>query len=51
MVATQLDRLKSDLHKIEAFVQELREEGREDLSKKVWSKRDYLKQYIEAYST
>jgi len=51
MVATQIDRLKSDLAQIEAFAKELKKEGREDLSKKVWSKRDYLEQYLETFST
>lgn len=49
MVA-QIDRLKSDLAKIEAFAIQLKHEGREDLSKRVWSKRNYLQNYIEEIS-
>lgn len=49
MVA-QIDRLKSDLAKIEAFAIQLKREGREDLSKRVWSKRNYLQNYIEEIS-
>lgn len=51
MVATQIERLKSDLIQIEAFAQQLKSEGRVDLSKKVWTKRDYLQQYLDEVST
>lgn len=51
MVATQIDRLKSDLKNIESHARQLKEEGRHDLSQRVWEKRNYLSQYIEELAT
>ena len=51
MVATQIERLKSDLKNIESFALELRQEGKHDLSQRVWAKRDYLSHYLEDLAT
>lgn len=50
MVETQIDRLRSDLFKIDTFIGSLREEGNEDLAKKVGVKREYLNRYINEIS-
>lgn len=47
MVATQLERLRTDLQEIDHFVSRLEEEGRVDLMKKVLTKRNYLHGYIK----
>lgn len=49
MVETQIDRLRSDLHKIDTFISTLKDEGNDDLAKKVKVKREYLNRYINDY--
>lgn len=50
MVLAQIERLKSDLTQIENFAKQLKKEGKVDLSKKVWTKRDFLEKYIQEVS-
>lgn len=44
---TQLERLQKDYNELENFEQTLRQEGAEELVKKVSRKREFLEGYIE----